>query len=757
VISFQPPTLADRSFDDLVEDMLRRIPAHTPEWTNPRLGDPGRTLIELFAWLGDALLYRANLVPERQRLVFLKLLGLPLKPAQPARALVSLAFTQADTRTAATLRPGGRIGGAVPFETLGETTVLPVSAEAYIKRALSDQESARLGEVIDGLARVHRLNAAAKGYQTTPVFDGGKAVPAGVDVFANSADRALWLALLAPPAARPEDQPATNDDALAALGGGTPGAVALLSLGVVPALATPALFEEIGPRARVPVVWEIATHGRSAIETDYLTLEPLAGSDTTGGLARPGTLRLPLPAKSLIFAPSNDVGENPRAGVGDAPPRLDDVEKAARLIAWLRLRPTPGQQVDRLPLAWIGINAAEVDQRVTLAGRVVGVSTGAADQQFQLPAGSVDPATLQIEVEEPGQGYQPWQRIDDLGAIDPDPNVAREAAVYEIDAAAGVLRFGDGVRGRVPEREMRIRLAFGRFGGGRAGNLAAGSMTELSATLVDGQSAPGLKVFQPLAADGGADAETLAQAEQRVPAYLRHHDRAVTANDYRSLAFETPGLGVGRVEVLSRFKPRDRRFDVAGVVSVMALPLQPLSRAPNPRPDRPFIERLYAYLAARAPLATELYVIGCEYVPLGVSIGVTIRDGFAHDQVLNDVRQALQRLLWPLPPGGADANGWPLGRRVKTRELEVEVSRVAGVSEVTGLKLFAPGADAWRPLPTSSADATQSLELAGWQLPELLAVAVAEDPNGAPAELIAAPNPYADPDAVAVPVVPELC
>jgi hypothetical protein len=190
---------------------------------------------------------------------------------------------------------------------------------------------------------------------------------------------------------------------------------------------------------------------------------------------------------------------------------------------------------------------------------------------------------------------------------------------------------------------------------------------------------------------------------------------------------------------------------------VMALPLQPLSRAPNPRPDRPFIERLYAYLAARTPLATELYVIGCEYVPLGVSVGVTIRDGFAHDQVINDVRQALQRLLWPLPPGGNDAKGWPLGRRVKTRELEVEVSRVAGVSEVTGLKLFAPGTDAWRALPTSGADATQSLELAGWQLPELLAVAVAEDPNGAPAELIAAPNPYADPDAVAVPVVPELC
>ena len=40
----RPPALDDRSFDDLVTDLVRRIPAHTPEWTNPREGDPGRTL-----------------------------------------------------------------------------------------------------------------------------------------------------------------------------------------------------------------------------------------------------------------------------------------------------------------------------------------------------------------------------------------------------------------------------------------------------------------------------------------------------------------------------------------------------------------------------------------------------------------------------------------------------------------------------------------------------------------------------------------
>ena len=38
----RPPALDDRSFNDLVEELLARIPAHTPEWTT-RVGDPGRT------------------------------------------------------------------------------------------------------------------------------------------------------------------------------------------------------------------------------------------------------------------------------------------------------------------------------------------------------------------------------------------------------------------------------------------------------------------------------------------------------------------------------------------------------------------------------------------------------------------------------------------------------------------------------------------------------------------------------------------
>ena len=152
-----PPRLDDRSFDDLLEDLLARIPAHTPEWTHPRLGDPGRTLLELFAWLGDALLYRANLIPERQRLVFLKLLGQGLRPAQPATAVVGLGFAQPTELDGLTLAAGATIKAPVPFETLAETTVLPIVAEACYKQPLGEAERARLAEVIDGPSDPDRL------------------------------------------------------------------------------------------------------------------------------------------------------------------------------------------------------------------------------------------------------------------------------------------------------------------------------------------------------------------------------------------------------------------------------------------------------------------------------------------------------------------------------------------------------------------------------------------------------------------------
>jgi predicted phage baseplate assembly protein len=738
------PALDDRGYADLVEELQARIPAHTPEWTNVRKGDPGDAINRCAAWLIDTLLYRANLIPERQRLVFLQRLGIPLTPARAARGLVSL-LPDKDATQAVVLAPLASIEGPVNFETRGEVTVLPVRLEVFSKRKLPDQEKQRLAGVVDALQHVYHV-ARAEPYVTSPVFPGGQADLAGFDLIKNTVDQSLWLGLFVTEtdvekvAAKVE---AVRDTLSRAPSGGAQ----LLSIGVAPATEIPELSEEVSAQIRIPLTWEISFRRENG-EADYLTLEALA--DSTKGFTHQGVVRLALPDRRFIGAPEDDPRAFLAAGVGNHPPRLDAPDKSAALVCWIRLR--PAERLNTLKLSWIGVNAVEIDQRQTVFARVIGKSDGSPNQQFQLPGQSVDMDDFHLEIEEPGLGYRAWRRTDDL-ALE-----ARDARAFVLDSEAGLVRLGDRVRGWSPDPGMQVRLAMGRFGGGEGGNLPPGSLTKISAKDVSGAVVQQtLTVEQMMPTSGGSRAETITEAELRIPSWIRNQNRAVTAEDYQRLAAETPGVKLGRVEVLPRFKPQQRMTDVPGVVSVMVLPFQPLTAPPYPRPDRPTIEAVHAYLDARRPIATELYVIGCRYVPLGLGVGVSIREGHGPEQTLNAVRESLRLFLWSLPPGGPDGHGWPLGRTVTDRELEVAVARVPGVKEVRGVRLFSRTGTTWKRIAPAP-DGAVRLSLQPWELPELFELVVAEGERDLFADLLSVPNPFDDgAPGIPVPVIPDVC
>lgn len=69
------PNLDDRSYEDLVQEALSLIPSYAPDWTNYNPSDPGITLIELFAYLSELLIYRLNRVTDTNQYAFLKLLN----------------------------------------------------------------------------------------------------------------------------------------------------------------------------------------------------------------------------------------------------------------------------------------------------------------------------------------------------------------------------------------------------------------------------------------------------------------------------------------------------------------------------------------------------------------------------------------------------------------------------------------------------------------------------------------------------------
>jgi predicted phage baseplate assembly protein len=89
MMTLQTPNLDDRKFQDIVSEARSKIPLYCPKWTDYNLSDPGITLIEIFAWMVDMLLYRLNRVPEKNYIKFMDLIGIRLEPPKPASVNVT--------------------------------------------------------------------------------------------------------------------------------------------------------------------------------------------------------------------------------------------------------------------------------------------------------------------------------------------------------------------------------------------------------------------------------------------------------------------------------------------------------------------------------------------------------------------------------------------------------------------------------------------------------------------------------------------
>ncbi|HSE45069.1 MAG TPA: putative baseplate assembly protein, partial [Gemmatimonadales bacterium] len=125
------PQLDDRRFQDIVNEAKRLIPRYCPEWTDHNVSDPGITIVELFAWLADLLLYRINRIPEKNYLRFMDLLGITLKDAVPAEAALTFWLSAPQPgpvvisrgTEVATVRTGDR--PAISFMTNNDLTIHP--------------------------------------------------------------------------------------------------------------------------------------------------------------------------------------------------------------------------------------------------------------------------------------------------------------------------------------------------------------------------------------------------------------------------------------------------------------------------------------------------------------------------------------------------------------------------------------------------------------------------------------------------------
>ncbi|AKJ02892.1 putative phage baseplate assembly protein [Archangium gephyra] len=754
------PNLDDRRYQDLLDEALARIPVHNPEWTNFNRSDPGITLIELFAFLTENLLFRANQIPERNRKKFLSLLGIPLQPATSAKGLVAFTLERGPLR-ALTLTEGVELrAGQVPFRTTRGLDVLPIETQAFYKRQVSPDPKVRAYyDELYASFKSKPPDAELRLYATTPFSPRGTEP---VDLGAQAVDRSLWVALMLRETDTPRGTETWQDkrkEAREALLGKT------LSLGLVPAVdeqgrrlvpVGPARDEELvvlqfqlpalPPGGVLPGVPGERNASYRTLSTLELPDEPVVADIT-----------LPSSLEQLELWSNLDPLE---AGSRDFPPALDNEEQEQRVLTWLRITsPAPA----RLSLLWAGTNIAEVSQRTRVLGEQLSPGTGEPDQQVKLSRTPVLPDTVRLTVTHNGRS-EPWEELDELMNAGPEVSVRDprlppgttplrnpRVKVFTVDPEAGVLRFGDGVHGARPPLGAELRVDYDQ-GLGLAGNVGPDSITT-------GPSLPaGLKVTNPLPTWGGADAETVREGEKQITRHLQHRDRLVSVRDFETLTLRTPGVAVGRVDVLPAFHPllpSQEPGDAAGAVTLLVIPSNEPEPPPVSGPD-PFLDAIACWLAPRRLVTTELFIRRPVYKDIWVSIGIDVVAGMAVATVREAVKQALRDFLSPLPPADVEPledetrKGWPLRKAVVALELVAVASRVPGVAWVTKVRLgLGDGVE------------RDSIPMQGLELPRLvgLSVGIGLGQGEAPPleELQGTTAPVSERPFMPVPIVPEEC
>jgi predicted phage baseplate assembly protein len=630
--------LDDRRFEDLVSDARRRIPGYTPEWTDLNESDPGMTLVQLFAWLEEMILWRLNRVPEKNFLKFLELIGIELNPPVPAVSELTFKLSTPDPPAPGyvVIPQGTKVS---PSEQSDSTPIIfetddNLYAVGATLTALQSFDSAQF----QVLTEANRI-------------DGKFFYPFGPR---PQKDAAFYLGFDRPfPEEGPKPYALTIHAYIGNLIEEGKGIGADLPIAAPSAIA----------------VWEywVGDLGK------WHRLD--VKGDTTNGLTRTGTL--------LFLAPK-----------GMQATQLGLLRKDEdKPLFWFRCRidqvlgagyEVPPQLEDLL------INTISATNAVTVRDEFLGGSDGSPNQVFRLANKPVLPKGFVLEVDE-GEGFEPWTMVADFAASN------RTDRHYTLNPATGEVAFGNGEQGRIPARLTtadrpdqdlaNVKATTYRWGGGARGNVGAKKITSLQSPVPYVDS-----VTNARSAVGGQDEETVDQAKQRAPETIRSQSRAVTADDFEFLARQTPGARIRRAHALPLRHPDlepvrpvgagvgATSLPVPGVVTVMIVP-DSLGSKPIPSPE--ILVLVARWLNDHRLITTEVHVAPPKYRQVEIEARVIVDPSASSALVEEALKQKLLDYFHPLR-GGNNGTGWEFGGTIYFSETYRLILDTPGVARVEG-------------------------------------------------------------------------
>jgi predicted phage baseplate assembly protein len=424
-------------------------------------------------------------------------------------------------------------------------------------------------------------------------------------------------------------------------------------------------IEGVGVDPRYPpIVWE-AWNGNGWVEIDV-------ESDTTGGLNREGVI--------VVHLPSD---HSAHAGIL----RLSGGWLRCRVIENQEWQPaySASPRIHSLS-AWTSGGTVEAVNADIVTDEIVGLSEAVPGQRFVLQHRPVVPIEGGYTVDVSAMaGWQEWTQVETFALSNElDQHFMLEEVTGEIVFGPAVREPDGSLRhfGAVPEKGAAIRIREYRTGGGRNGNVATGTITEMRDQVPYIQ-----RVSNRRGALGGGDGETIENAKLRGPIMLRTRHRAVTRDDFERLA-EQSSSQVARARCI----PAGTEEVDRGAVRVLIVPQ--VEDGPNGSldfgqllPSDDVLQAVRDYLDDRRVVGTRVAVESASYIPISIVARMRAKPRYDIRKLEQAALSALYQYFHPVV-GGPDGTGWPFGRAVAPGEAYSVLNGVPGVEAVEDVRLY---------------------------------------------------------------------
>ncbi len=265
----------------------------------------------------------------------------------------------------------------------------------------------------------------------------------------------------------------------------------------------------------------------------------------------------------------------------------------------------------------------------------LGVTDGCAGQRLYFDAQSSSVCELSLAlVKEQGDftEYEIWDYCDDI------TSQGYDSRCFGFDRESSCIYFGDSINGVQPEQGLTVMLVTVKTSRYEGGNVLKGRIDNI-------EEGYDYEVANLEAATGGSSRKNSDELEKEIEDKINAVTRAVTAEDYKSIVMNTPGLMIDSMNVIS-VKDYCDAYNEPYYSNMVMVAVKPKFGGALPVLSESYKKNIAANLNKYRLLTTEIKVIPARYVGVNVygRITLTEKTNSARTQLHNFIYTLVDRV-----------------------------------------------------------------------------------------------------------------